>query len=883
MSARDIQVGVRITADGKGFTAEVKRGEQRLRDFSGATQQVDHAQKRLNNTFSTAHNRLINYAAAYIGIQTAMSAARGTIAATNQWTELNNKLRLVTDSEQNLIGVREDLFAVAQRTRNEFSATGTVFARLSKAAEASGRSQADMLRVTELLNMQVAIGGSNASEASAGLIQFAQGIASGRLQGDELRSVMENLLGVSDGLIIGFRKLREQGKIDFDVTRANIRDLAAEGVLGSELLLDAVLASADDTARKFAKVQINIAQASVQFGNALTNLIGELDNAAGASGGFAAALSDMAGWMGEIDSDALADDLRDIGDAAEVLAYLFGARLTLAAGKSAAAFALAQKEAVRYQLTLYRLRPAATKAAGAINFARVAVRGFAGALRFAAGPAGLVMLAAYSIYELVTASGAAAKSIAQTDGAVIDLTKSLTDFTKAQAAHEITKISKEVIQLENQLSDARKEHNELRNAWGAGYAHLPDARFPGAEAAAAQIDTLLQKIDDYNNRIAALRNVQEKSGAPEISKNLQRVLDDLKSEEQAMRDSYAAKLQLVDEGEAALGEKYSQVRQQLAAKQVADLAALEQRQQAERQRHLIAQYESEQVIVQNAKAKELLDADRHNATLIEKLRARGMMEASILQIVEDKRREKQEQELLDAQGYHSRREQQEAAHHKNLIAAQHQYNSEMANALSLAVDFETQQGAQKVQSGLEVLETMGAQNADYSKRAFKMQKAAGITQATISMYQGIAEAVKLGFPAAIVPMALAASTGAAQIRNIAAQQPPQQYNLGGVLEQPTFFTMPDGRTGKAADMGAEAIMPLKRMRDGRLGVAGDTANGKQVTVHIQTTVNVNAGDTPTETGAQAGQALVEVVEPVVRRVIAEEQRAGGQLNRANKI
>ena len=37
-------------------------------------------------------------------------------------------------------------------------------------------------------------------EAASRLVQFAQGIASGRLQGDELRSVPENLLGVSDGL-----------------------------------------------------------------------------------------------------------------------------------------------------------------------------------------------------------------------------------------------------------------------------------------------------------------------------------------------------------------------------------------------------------------------------------------------------------------------------------------------------------------------------------------------------------------------------------------------------------------------------------------------------------------------------------------------------------
>ena len=207
------------------LTNATQRGAASNRNYGRSARGVALANRGLAASFIAAHGRMLAYvgalgAASYVASRFVISSVR----IADSYTELNNRLRLVTESETQLIGVRQELLDISLRTRTELAANAALYGRLSLAADTLGRSQAEILQVTELLNKQVLIGGSNASEAAAGLVQFAQGLASGRLQGDELRSVMENLLGVQQGLIIGFANLRERGQIDFDVTRANIRE-----------------------------------------------------------------------------------------------------------------------------------------------------------------------------------------------------------------------------------------------------------------------------------------------------------------------------------------------------------------------------------------------------------------------------------------------------------------------------------------------------------------------------------------------------------------------------------------------------------------------------------------------------------------------------------
>lgn len=102
------------------------------------------------------------------------------------------------------------------------------------------------------------------------------------------------------------------------------------------------------------------------------------------------------------------------------------------------------------------------------------------------------------------------------------------------------------------------------------------------------------------------------------------------------------------------------------------------------------------------------------------------------------------------------------------------------------------------------------------------------------------------------------------------------FARGGVVTRPTMFPFANGagfRTGIMGEAGPEAIMPLRRGPDGRLGV--EVAGGGGVNVSV--TVNAQTGEQSVQ-GAQGRAAqLGSAIAAAVRAEIITQKRPGGLL------
>lgn len=187
-------------------------------------------------------------------------------------TNFENRLVLVTKSTNELNAVQEELFNISNRTRSNFESTAEIYTRVALAVRELGLSQRDTLNFTETLNQATILSGASTREASAALIQLSQGLASGRLNGDELRSVLEQLPFVAD--IIA----KELG-----VTRGELRKLGADGKITTNILIDAFRNAREEIAEKFAQTVPTVGQAFGVLRTEALRVLDTFDDATGAS------------------------------------------------------------------------------------------------------------------------------------------------------------------------------------------------------------------------------------------------------------------------------------------------------------------------------------------------------------------------------------------------------------------------------------------------------------------------------------------------------------------------------------------------------------------------------------------------------------------------
>ena len=104
-----------------------------------------------------------------------------------------------------------------------------------------------------------------------------------------------------------------------------------------------------------------------------------------------------------------------------------------------------------------------------------------------------------------------------------------------------------------------------------------------------------------------------------------------------------------------------------------------------------------------------------------------------------------------------------------------------------------------------------------------------------------------------------------------AQNGIQKFARGGIVDKPTLFPFAKG-TGLMGEAGPEAIMPLRRGRDGRLGIeAAGGGGGVNVTVNVDATGTRAQGDE-----GRAGQ-FARAISEAVKNEIVTQKRPGGLL------
>ncbi|HHG8792128.1 tape measure protein [Klebsiella pneumoniae] len=437
-----------VDMDTSRLLAARREVDAALNGLNGSMGRLEASVNRTERSISSMEGTMSSLTGVAKGLLAALSVQQ-VGAYAQAWQDMSNKLsNAVRDSVppfETLADVTNRVFDIAQKTRSGLDATATLYARLERSTRSYGVSVEDLTRLTTIINQGFVVSGASAEEASNAIIQLAQGMASGALRGDEFNSVNEQgnrlMIALADSLGVGIGELR---------------NMAAQGKLTTDVIVNGLLSQGDSIGKEFAKTTSTISQSLEIAGNNVARFFGEnatvktgvkifSDSVILASENIqvlGTVLTAVAGIMGSRYVGALAmSTAAKISDIAasrqQLIAENEQAQSALVAANSAQRKALADKEAALSSLALAQAEynvakgsaaealaldaliaaksrasaaslslaqaetaqaAASARAASAASAASVGVGLARGALSLIGGPAGAAMLAAGAIF-----------------------------------------------------------------------------------------------------------------------------------------------------------------------------------------------------------------------------------------------------------------------------------------------------------------------------------------------------------------------------------------------------------------------------------------------------------------------------------------------------
>ncbi|HBR6618099.1 TPA: tape measure protein [Klebsiella pneumoniae] len=532
-----------------------------LNGLNGSMGRLEASVNRTERSIGSMERTMSSLSGVAKGLLAALSVQQVASYA-DAWTELNNKVANSVRTGETQAEVMQRIFDVSQATQSSLNGTATLYARLERGTRTYNTSAEDLVRLTTIINQGFAVSGATAQEAENAIIQLSQGIASGVLRGEEFNSVSEQgsrlMVALADSMGVSIGQLRA---------------MAAQGQLTTDVVVKGLLSQGDVIGKEFANTTVSIAKGLQVAGNNVTKFFGENSTVKSFAAGFrdsvitisenletlSSVLLVVAGIMGSRYAGALAmatsAKISDIAASRQqLLAEKQQSQAALIAANSVQRKALADKEAALSSLALAQAEynvakgsaaemlaldalvaaksrasaaslslaqaetaqaAASARAAAAASAASVGIGLARGALSLIGGPGGAAVLAASAIFYFWQKAQQAREEALRFADSLDKVNASMKAMNNTQLRGTIADANESIRAQKDEISDLQAEVDSLssryRNFTPESQA-VAESLGQGADFARQQAevsDQLAKKSRDLANAQDKLAQTQE--------------------------------------------------------------------------------------------------------------------------------------------------------------------------------------------------------------------------------------------------------------------------------------------------------------------------------------------------------------------------------------
>lgn len=174
------------------------------------------------------------------GLDSIAGSISGAVALADEYTSVNARLALVAGSQSNVAALNDMIYESAQRARGGYMDMAKAVASLSVNARDAFPDPRKTVQFMEGMQKLFVIGGASKENQQFAMLQLQQSLASGRLQGDEFRSITENAPILQDMIAKTMK-----------VSRGELKQLSAQGEITADIIKRAIFENMDEINDKF--------------------------------------------------------------------------------------------------------------------------------------------------------------------------------------------------------------------------------------------------------------------------------------------------------------------------------------------------------------------------------------------------------------------------------------------------------------------------------------------------------------------------------------------------------------------------------------------------------------------------------------------------------
>lgn len=267
----DSQINVKITGSSNSAEQALDRVARKAESSLGKSisASLDQVKAKAQKVFGVEIPGLMDaaksgaaFAGAAIGIEAAGRALKdmavSAVKTTDQLTQLRARIDLINDGSQSTAEIMDKIYAAANRSRGSYLDMADSVAKLNLLAKDAFSSNDEAVYFVEQLNKQFKIAGAGVEETTSAMYQLTQAMASGKLQGDEFRSIMENAPMLAQSIA------QEMG-----LSVGQLKEMSSQGLITADIIKNALFNSAEETNQKFAEIPLTFQDIGTQLQNDL--------------------------------------------------------------------------------------------------------------------------------------------------------------------------------------------------------------------------------------------------------------------------------------------------------------------------------------------------------------------------------------------------------------------------------------------------------------------------------------------------------------------------------------------------------------------------------------------------------------------------------------